>query len=182
MSNQPRVVKVLTALLASMTMGAIVLMGLGHNPPAAGPWSLSRSLQADSIQLAIKSIASESSARWDRIEICYSGTRSGNIEQLASLSKLTSPKDINCHFVICNGLGGNDGQVETAEKWLRQWSITPGQGWYGTNTTIRVCVVGDEQNSHPTDIQKRKVDALVRELSRKFRIRNSVFYPKNWSK
>ena len=36
MSNQPRVVKVLAALLASMTAGATVLMILGNNPPSAG--------------------------------------------------------------------------------------------------------------------------------------------------
>ena len=40
MPNQARVAKVLAALLASMTTGAIVLMALGHNPPSAGPFSL----------------------------------------------------------------------------------------------------------------------------------------------
>jgi hypothetical protein len=33
MSNQPRVVKVLAALLISMTTGAVLLMALGDNPP-----------------------------------------------------------------------------------------------------------------------------------------------------
>jgi hypothetical protein len=40
MSKQPRVVKVLAALLVSMTVGAFVLMALGNNPPSAGPFCL----------------------------------------------------------------------------------------------------------------------------------------------
>ncbi len=180
MSNQPRVVKVLASLLASMTIGAIVLMALGHNPPAAGPWSLSRSLRADSIQLTIDSEVVQSPGRWDRIEVCYSGTQSGNIEQLAQLSGLTSAKALNCHFVVCNGVGGNDGQVLPTEKWLRQWSITPGAGWRGTNTTIRICVVGDGLTKHCTNAQLRKVDALAKELGRRFGINRPAVYPRNW--
>ena len=38
MPNQVRVTKVLATLLASMTIGAIILMALGHNPPSAGPF------------------------------------------------------------------------------------------------------------------------------------------------
>ncbi len=181
MSNQPRVVKVLAALLASMTIGAIVLMALGHNPPAAGPWSLSRSLRSDSVQLAVNSSVLQLPIRWDRIEVCYSGTNSGNIEQLAKLSGFRNPKEINCHFIVCNGDGGYDGQVQTAEKWLRQFSITPGQGWLGSSSTIRICVVADEKNTRPTDLQKRKVQALVTELSGRFRISTPVLYPRSWA-
>ena len=181
MSNQPRVVKVLAALLASMTIGAIVLMALGHNPPAAGAWSLSRSLRSDSIELAVNSIALQLPARWDRVEVCYSGTDSGNIDQLAKLSRLRNPKDLNCHFVVCNGDGGYDGQVQTTEKWLRQFAITPSDGWLGTSSTIRICVVSDGAKIQPTDIQKLKVQSLLAELSGRFRINAPPTYPRNWA-
>ncbi|MCJ7778774.1 MAG: hypothetical protein MUP16_10715 [Sedimentisphaerales bacterium] len=115
MPNQPRVAKVLAALLISMTIGAIVLMALGNNPPSAGPFCLSSYYRLDPIGKAISSRAAQSSYRWNCIEIYYSATKAGNIEQLASLSGLASPEDINCHFVICNGLGAGDGQIQSTE-------------------------------------------------------------------
>ena len=108
MSAQPRVAKVLAALLLSMTTGAIVLMALGNHPPKAGPFCLSSYYRLSPVKETIRSYRVQSPGNWNSIEIYYSGTKAGNIEQLASLSGLPSPEDINCHFVICNGRGGGD--------------------------------------------------------------------------
>jgi len=181
MPNQPRVAKVLAALLVSMTVGAIVLMALGNNPPSAGPFCLSTYLRLDPIEQALRSQSSQSLDRWNRIEIYYSGTKAGNIEQLASLSGLTSAEDINCHFVTCNGLGGVDGQIQPTEKWQRQWSIIPGRTWYGTSQTIRICIIADSKAAHPTDFQIKRLEALVEGLCRKFDIAaESIYYPGDW--
>jgi hypothetical protein len=177
MSNQPRVAKVLAALLVSMTAGAIILMALGDNSPSAGVFSLSSRIP---VEKAIRSSAYQTPGRWSRIEIYYSGTKAGNIEQLASLSGLASVEDINCHFVICNGLGGGDGHIQSTEKWQRQWSIIPGRSWYGSGQTIRICVIADGKTTHPTDSQKRKSQVLVGELQRRFGIQSeSIYYPGN---
>lgn len=178
MSNRPRVAKVLASLLVSMTTGTIVLMALGNNPPSAGPFCLSSYYQLNPVEKAISSQAAQFPGRWNRIEIYYSGTKAGNIEQLASLSGLASPEDINCHFCICNGLGGSDGQIQTTEKWQKQWSIIPGQNWYGSSQTIRICVIADGQNSRPTDFQVKRTEALVESLCRKFEIQPQyIYYP-----
>ncbi|MGB2809983.1 MAG: hypothetical protein WBC22_19750 [Sedimentisphaerales bacterium] len=178
MSNQPRVAKVLAALLVSMTAGAMVLMALGDNPPSAGLFSLSIHIP---VEKAIRSRTSPSPRRWGRIEIYYSGTKAGNIEQLASLGGLASAEDINCHFVICNGLGASDGQIQPTEKWQNQWSIIPGRSWYGSGQTVRICVIADGKTAHPTDSQKRRSQALVGELQRMFGIQpESVYYPSDW--
>ncbi len=183
MSNQPRVAKVLAALLVSMTAGAVVLMALGNNPPSAGVFSLSTYYlkNLDSVEEAVRSHAYQSPGRWDRIEIYYSGTKAGNIEQLASLGGLASAEDINCHFVICNGLGASDGQIQSTEKWQRQWSIIPGRTWYGSGQTIRICVIADGKSVHPTDSQRQMTHVLIDVLSRKFGIRPEfVYYPSDW--
>ena len=181
MSNQPRVAKVLAALLISMTTGAIVLMALGNDPPSAGPFCLSSYYRLDPIEKAISSQAAHSPHRWNCIEIYNSATKAGNIEQLASLSGLASPEDINCHFVICNGLGAGDGQIQPTEKWQRQWSIIPGQTWYGSSQTIRICVIADDKTVRPTNFQIKRIEALVEELSRKFNIQPEyIYYPSNW--
>ena len=181
MSNQPRVAKVLAALLISMTVGAIVLMALGNNPPSAGPFCLSIYYRLDPVEKAILSRSYQSPSRWNCIEIYYSGTKAGNIEQLASLNGLASPEDINCHFVICNGLGDGDGQIQPTEKWQRQWSIIPGRTWYGSGRTIRLCIIADGKTAYPTDFQIKRTEALVEKLCRKFDIRpQAVYYPGDW--
>ncbi len=181
MSNQPRVAKVLAALLISMTAGAILLMALGNNPPSAGPFALSSYYRLDPVDEAIFSRAVQRRGRWNRIEIYYSGTTAGNIEQLAALSGLADPEDINCHFVICNGLGGSDGQIQPTEKWQRQWSIIPGRTWYGSGQTIRICIIADGQTVRPSDLQIKRTEALVEGLCRKFDIKpDSIYYPNDW--
>jgi len=181
MSNQPRAVKVFAALLASMTAGAILLMVLGNNPPSAGPFCLSSYYRLDSVEKAVLSQGPQTPGRWNCIEVYYSDTKAGNIEQLASLNGLAGPEEINCHFVICNGLGGGDGQILPTEKWQRQWSIVPGRTWYGTSQTIRVCVVADGKTNPPTNYQKKRIDTLVERLCRKFDIHpEHVYYPSDW--
>lgn len=170
MPSQPRLLKVLATLLVSMTTGAIVLMAIGHNPPSAGPFSLWTYYRLDSIKKAISSRAEQSSDRWNRIEVYYSGTKAGNIEQLASLSGLASPEDINCHFCLCNGLGGSDGQIQPTEKWQRQWSAIPSHAWYGSSQTIRICIIADSETAPPTDYQISRLRLLVSALCEKFNI------------
>jgi len=181
MSNQPRAAKVLAVLLVSMTVGAVVLMALDNTPPSAGPFCLSSYYRLGSIEKTILSQAAQSPNRWNCIEIYYSSTKAGNIEQLASLNGLASPEDINCHFCVCNGLGGGNGQIQPTEKWQRQWSIIPSQTWYGTGQTIRICVIADNKTIRPTDFQIKRVQILVEELCRKFNIQlESIYYPSDW--
>jgi len=181
MSNQPRVEKVLAALLVSVTAGAIILMALGNNPPSAGPFNLSTYYRLDPVDKALRSRSTQSPGRWNRIEVYYSGTKAGNIEQLAALAGLGGAEDINCHFCVCNGLGGEDGRIQATEKWQRQWSIIPGRNWYGTGQTIRICVIADGADCHPTDLQIRRLQTLVEDICRKFEISaESVYYPGNW--
>jgi hypothetical protein len=177
MPNQARVAKVLATLLASMTVGAIVLMALGHNPPSAGPFSLWTYYRLDPVNKAISSQAAQSPDNWDSIQIYYSSTSTGNIEQLASLNGLANPDDINCHFCIYNGFGGSDGQIQTTKKWEKQSSASS----VGGNKTIRICIIADGKTKHPTDCQLKRIQVLVEALCKKFHIQlGSIDYPNEW--
>lgn len=181
MSKQPRVVKVLVALLVSMTAGAIVLMALSGRPPLAGPFSLASYVGLDPIAKAIRSKTPQYPDRWRSIEIHFSGTTSGNIEQLTSLYGLPSPEDINCHFVVCNGAGAGDGQILATDKWQRQWSTIPAQAWNSPNQTIRIYVIADQKQAFPTEYQIQRTYALVDKLYQKFSIHpKAIRYPQNW--
>jgi hypothetical protein len=180
MSNQPRVLKVLAALLVSMTTGAIVLMALGNNPPSAGPFCLSSYYRLDPVEKAITSYACQSPDRWNCIQICYSGTTAGDIEHLTYITELPGREYLNYHFVICNGHGGSDGLIQPTEKWQRQWSIISDGSWYGSGQTIRICLIGNGKTVCPTDCQIKRLEALVEGLCRKFNIQpESIYYPSN---
>ena len=181
MSNQPRVVKVLLALLVSMTAGAIVLMALSGRPPLAGPFSLASYVGLDPIAEAIRSRVAQDPQRWRSIEVHFSGTPAGNIDRLASLQGLTKAEDLNCHFCICNGFGGADGQVLSTERLQRQWSITPDLAWNSPNQTIRICVIADREAAFPTEYQVKRTYALIDNLYQKFSIHpKAIRYPQNW--
>ena len=181
-----REVKVFAALVVSMAVGIIILRALGNNPPSAGAFCLSRYTKVIPVEEAILSRAVQPSGRWGRIGIYYSGTKAGNIQQLAFLSGLVSVEDINCHFVICNGLGGGDGQIQPTEKWQRQWLVTRESPNYeprstGGGQTIYICVIADGQTVRPTDLQKEMTEALVQGLCREFDIQSeSIHYPAVW--
>jgi hypothetical protein len=101
-ASQLRVWKALVMLLVSMTAGAMLLMTLGDNPPSAGAFCLSSYYRLASPDQAVASRTLQILGRWQRIEICYSGTRGGNIEWLAYLQGLARLQDLECHFVLCN--------------------------------------------------------------------------------
>lgn len=176
-ATQFRVWKALLMLLVSMTGGAMLLMAIGNNPPSAGAFCLSSYYKLPSTDQAVTSHTVQAMGRWNRIEVCYSGTRGGNIEWLTYLRGLSHPNDLECHFVICNGFGGEDGQILTTQKWDSQQSI-PSQGGYRAEQTIRIAVVADARFTYPTDCQIKRTEALVDTLCRRFAVNpESVFYP-----
>lgn len=170
MTTQLRVWKVLLVLLVSMTSGAIVLMTLRNTPPLAGAFCLSSYYRLKPANAAISLRAQQSFDHWQSIEIYYSGTRVGNIEWLASLSGFKHPQDLNCHFVICNGYGGEDGQIQTTEKWQDQASVGSTGNGAASSKTIRICIISDGKTVYPTDCQVKRTDTLVDTLCRHFRI------------
>jgi hypothetical protein len=175
---QLRVWKALLLLLISMTGGAILLMTLGDNPPSGGAFCLSSYYKLASADQAVASRAMQAMGRWRRIEVCYSGTRGGNIESLAWLQGLTQLQDLECHFVICNGLGGEDGLILTTDRWEDQQFVHSSLNGYGPDETIRICLVSDGRYIYPTDCQVKRVESLVDTLCRRFSINaESVYYP-----
>jgi len=169
MSNQPRVVKVLAALLVSMTVGAIVLMALGNNPPSAGPFCLSTYYRLDSVDHALGSQSGQA-GRWDSIEIFFSGTKGGNTQRFAAAMGLTSTAELNYHFMIGNGAGAADGAIEATEAWQQQRPVRSTSTGRGGARTIRICLIGNGVSTLPTDYQLKRLETLLDALCRRFDI------------
>ena len=181
MAKQSRTSRVFISLVASMTLGALVLMALDSHPLSAGAFSLASYTRLNSVEEAALKTRAVSMQNWDRIEVHYSRTDSGDIDQLAELHGLSRSGDINYHFVICNGSGGKDGLIEAAEKWQMQRPCLTEGNWYGSRQTIRICVIGDGFERAPTDSQIKRTAGLVDLLSREFEVSPSqIAYPSGW--
>lgn len=181
MFSQSRNIKVLIAAMISIIIGGAILKTMGNNPPSAGTFSLSQYYYLAPVEKIVSSNIARTDDKWDAVEIIYSGTRAGNIRQLASLSGLNSPEDVNYHFVVCNGLGAEDGQIQTTGKWTRQWPVVLGKTSSDTKQAIHICVITDSKVMPPTQMQLKRTEALVEALSRKFNIYpEKIHYPKTW--
>ena len=180
MSNQARTLKVLTSLVISMTIGALVLMALDSRPLSAGAFSLSSYTNLDPIKRVMASF-NATGMNWNRLEVFYSTTATGDLEQLAKTQNITNSQDLNFHFLVLNGTEGLDGDIQSMQKWKMQRSALSGKDWFGTQETIRVCVIADGETPKPTGCQVQRTSELVESLARKFNIPSQqISYPANW--
>lgn len=175
MAGQNRNIKVLFSLIASMTIGALVLMALDDRGPSAGAYSLSSYLRLDPVEEVVRNTITAEPVAWSRIEVVYSYTNGGNADELALLTGLAGGGPAEFHFVVCNGNGGNDGQIQAGTYWQKQ------QICGRKSETIRVCVISDHQGNSLTDSQRQRTNALVESLSRTFDINpRMIRYPLDW--
>ena len=156
-----------------------MLMALDNQSISAGAFSLASYSSLGSISSVTHTRQASNVDRWDKIEVFYSNSKGGDLAQIASLAGLTNSDDLNFHFLICNNLGGLDGQIQTTEKWLNQWSALPAAGWYGSSKTIRICVVG-EKKTGASDYQISRTEELIEALTRKFEITAKIDHPAGW--
>jgi hypothetical protein len=181
MSNQARTSRIIISLIASMTIGALVLMALDNHSLSAGAFSLAGYTNLNPIEQVTLNSVMPGKQKWDFIEIYYSGTDAGDIEDIARFNGLTNSEDVNFHFLVCNGTGEADGKIQAATKWRKQRAALGGQDWFGNNQTIRICVVADGLKFLPTDCQLKRTTGLVEVLVRKFDISaRRISYPANW--
>jgi len=172
MSRQNRTFFVWVSLVASMTIAGFLLMLLDQQTPVTGAYSLASYLRLDPIENAAFRPISVPLGTWNRIEVYYSRTSSGNAADLAMVSTLRDTARADFHFVVGNGKGAGDGQIQCTDSWIHQKSA---------NGIIRICVVGDLYSSPVTDYQIRRTTTLVESLSRHFNIKTQyIHYPVNW--
>ncbi|MBN2314486.1 MAG: N-acetylmuramoyl-L-alanine amidase [Sedimentisphaerales bacterium] len=173
---------VLVALVVAMIFGAIVLRTLGYHPPSAGAFCLSDYHRLQPVKTTVLSRTTQTPGRWNRIEIY----RTNGIEGIDSLQCIAKNIDTNCHFILCNGRIGGDGQIVSTEKWAQQMPVIrssyndlgPGAQ---DERTIFVCVITNGPNARPTNYQMKRTEILVIELCRRLGISpKSVRYPDDW--
>jgi hypothetical protein len=104
--------------------------------------------------------------RWRYIYIHHSLTMSGNAMTLAQ-----GPDGLADHFVIGNGDGSADGELQVGRRWTEQQSAgsVPGTDRIDPNC-VSICLVGDFNRSRPTATQQARLAELTAALQRELGI------------
>jgi N-acetyl-anhydromuramyl-L-alanine amidase AmpD len=111
---------------------------------------------------------------WKYIVLHHSATADGNYDQIdVEHRKVLGFDGCGYHFVIGNGTGSGDGQIEVAQRWTNQK-----QGVHCRNARshdvdeygIGICLVGDLDKQPPTPRQIAAAQALIAYLSQRYTI------------
>jgi hypothetical protein len=75
------------------------------------------------------------------------------------------------HFVIGNGDGAIDGELQIGQRWMQQASAkAPIRGSKIDPACISICLVGDFDRTVPTSTQLRRLAQLIGTLQGRFQI------------
>jgi hypothetical protein len=162
-----RKIVVLTSLVAMLSLASALLLFLAPPPLAAeGLSSLSAPDHGPFLDEIFKTEVTPKAQHWKFIYIHHSGTSGGDARTLAR------PGAGLCdHFVLGNGDGCQDGEIQIGPRWNKQQAPAAPPGVDSIQPDcISICVVGDFDHAMPTPTQIRRLSQLVTTLQTQFRI------------
>jgi len=106
--------------------------------------------------------------RWRYIIIHHSATRTGNAAIFDSHHRRLRMKyGLAYHFVIGNGKGSADGEIEVGGRWKKQLHGGHVRSRRMNERAIGICLVGDFNKTYPTSRQMENLVLLVRYLMKR---------------
>ncbi|WP_051585994.1 N-acetylmuramoyl-L-alanine amidase [Caldanaerobius polysaccharolyticus] len=105
-----------------------------------------------------------SDIKW--IVVHHSATSSGNVEIFRREHKARGWADVGYHYVITNGNGGPDGEVQAG----RPLQMVGAHALGANQVSIGICLVGNFMETQPTDKQWKSLVNLCRSLMTRFNI------------
>lgn len=107
------------------------------------------------------------SNHWKYVYIHHSRSAAGNAVSLGQ----ATPGGMGDHFLIGNGDGCIDGEIQIGQRWNQQQSANPPAGATEIDPAcISICLVGDFDRTVPTQTQIRRLAQLVGTLQGHFHI------------
>jgi hypothetical protein len=164
--NRRRVV-VLLSLVAVLTMTSLLLRWMARSPmqPDAADTLFAYS-PSDSIDSIFRMQAAVQPGRWQYIYLHHSKTAGGN-----ALAMGSGPEGVCDHFIIGNGEGLIDGELQISQLWNHQQSApSPSGNLRVQPNCIAICLVGDFDRNPPTPMQLGRLGQLVQALQGRCRI------------
>jgi N-acetyl-anhydromuramyl-L-alanine amidase AmpD len=114
--------------------------------------------------------------KWRYIVVHHSGAASGDAAVFDAWHKQRGWEGLGYHFVIGNGSLTRDGLIEIGFRWTQQKAGAhagvrghPEFNEFG----IGICLVGDFNQTRPTETQMASLTALVRALMQRYNIPKS---------
>ncbi len=110
---------------------------------------------------------------WKYIIIHHSATKSGNAKGFHRFHTKQGYGGLCYHFVIGNGKGAKDGEIQEGFRWKDQIAGTHVDinSWYHNVFGIGICLVGNIENQKPTEKQMGSLLKLVRKLMKEHNIK-----------
>jgi hypothetical protein len=107
---------------------------------------------------------------WSHIVIHHSASETGSADSFHKYHLSKGWEGLGYHFVIGNGSGSRDGEVEVGYRWKQQQRGAHAGNLEYNEHGIGICLVGDFESGHPTQRQLASLRALVRFLESKCNI------------
>ena len=160
---------VFTTLVGILTLTSALLLALAPAPLTPDATNSLFAIDAPRSLDVIFETQVPPSGHWKYIYVHHSRTASGNATTLGQ-----STGGLGDHFLIGNGDGAADGEIQVGQRWDRQTTALPPAGARKIDPScITICVVGDFDRSLPTPAQMRRLTQLVTALQGRLRIPGS---------
>ena len=171
-----RRVTVLVSLVAVLTFTSALLLALAPaplNPQASTSlFAIADAPQSmDDLFDRIPAVPVRQ-GRWNYVYVHHSLSLSGSAQAMGD-----SAAGLGDHFVIGNGDGCADGEIQVGGRWVQQADPgrTPGAESIRPDC-ISICLVGDFNQSRPTPTQRRRLVQLVNALQARLHIPAGSIY------
>lgn len=161
------------SLLTAMTGVGGLLLALEDRP--APPPSLASAVRVapGGRQVDIQPTAALDRDRWLSVVVHHSGDSMGSAASLAKEHESQGLRGLGHHFVITNGHGGGDGEIQIGYRWRDQLPGAHTAGPAGDEFNRRgigICLVGDGERRPFTDAQISSLVRLIASLQRELGI------------
>jgi hypothetical protein len=165
--NSHRKFIVFVSLVGLLTLTSALLLALAPAPLMPDAASSLFAIDApSSLDVIFNTKVQSPPNRWKYIYVRHSRTASGN-----ALSLGQTPGGLGDHFVIGNGDGAIDGEIQIGQRWNHQQPATPPAGAQKIDPAcVSICLVGDFDRTVPTQTQLRRLSQLVGTLQGKYGI------------
>jgi N-acetylmuramoyl-L-alanine amidase len=162
-----RQIVVFTSLVGVLVFTSALLMALAPAPLTPDATNNLFAVDAPASMDAIfQTEVPSNNTAWKYIYIHHSRSTTSNTNNITQ-----SNGELGDHFVIGNGDGLADGEVQMGQRWEEQQSAAP-----PTRATkidpacISICLIGDFDSAHPTPTQLRRLSQLVNAIQAHYRI------------
>ena len=159
---------VLSSLVAVLTLTSVLLRAMQGAPltPDAASGAVAGGGSKSTLAAIFNTAVPAHPNRWKSVYIHHTRTAAGGAETLGG-----------DHFVIGNGDGAGEGEIQLTARWNMQQAADPAPGYTQVEPNcVSIGLVGDFDRTAPTPTQLKRLELLVHTIQEHFRIPSSAVW------